>query len=722
MAMVYVPAGTFEMGNLLGDDQFGPHTVTLDGFWIDQTEVTNTQYAAFLNDRGNQMEGGMTWLEVEQVENAQIEYIGGIFKPEKGKAEHPVVEVSWYGAAAFCEWVGGRLPTEAEWEYAARGPENNIYPWGNDAPTCDLSQFGGCGDYSIPAGSLSSNGDSWIGAKDMAGNVWEWTADFYGEYPLSAQTNPAGPMSGERKVTRGGSYFSMPDTLHTAYRSTGYLTGAVPNVGFRCAASIPSTTSSSPDTPEVVVGDKIEIKPVFEPDICQFSPPFGYEMVCGYLIVPENRRRPDSRSIRIHVAIFKSTNPNPKPDPVIYVAGGGGVNQLYYSEHYLNNGGDEILKDRDYIMYNQRGAQLNEPSLVCPDNTDLYWTLAKQNLSAREQADHKIGKLLECQDDLIEQGIDLTAYNTIETAADVNDLRVALGYEEVNLYGTSSGTRTILTIMRNQPEGIRSVILDSVYPPQVNLYSTHSFSVHRVFSLLFQECAASPECNQKYPNLEATFYQTVDDLNTNPVSVALSRGTVLVDGGFFMEAVYVNFYTSDSIPQIPGWVNSASQGHFSGLKNTFESLLFDSRTSMAMGYEWSMQCNEEVSFESYEKGHELSADLPHQIAEYFDSYYEFKLCESWQSGQAEPIENIAVISDIPALVFAGQFDPITPPDWGRLAAETLSRHFFYEFPGLGHGIMRSNQCGLEIGLQFIDDPISEPDSACMSEVPEIDFK
>ena len=109
-------------------------------------------------------------------------------------------------------------------------------------------------------------------------------------------------------------------------------------------------------------------------------------------MAPPIRVKPSSASMP------KSTNPNPKPDPVIYVAGGGGVNQLYYSEHYLNNGGDEILKDRDYIMYNQRGAQLNEPSLVCPDNTDLYWTLAKQNLSARERADHKIGKLLECQE------------------------------------------------------------------------------------------------------------------------------------------------------------------------------------------------------------------------------------------------------------------------------------------------------------------------------------
>jgi formylglycine-generating enzyme required for sulfatase activity len=248
MVMVYVPCGTFEMGSLPDDSQFGPHTVTLDGFWIDQTEVTNAQYAAFLNQQGNQVEEGWTWLEVQQLE-AEIEQAGSVFQPKPGRADHPVIEVSWNGSHAYCQWVGGRLPTEAEWEYAARGPENYIYPWGNGDPTCNLSQLGGCGDTSVPVGSLSDEGASWIGARDMAGNVWEWVADWYGKYPSEAQTNPTGPNAGERKVARGGSFMSAPDTLHTAYRWTHPRMYSVPNVGFRCAASVPDTTSSCLATP-----------------------------------------------------------------------------------------------------------------------------------------------------------------------------------------------------------------------------------------------------------------------------------------------------------------------------------------------------------------------------------------------------------------------------------------------------------------------------------------
>jgi pimeloyl-ACP methyl ester carboxylesterase len=202
----------------------------------------------------------------------------------------------------------------------------------------------------------------------------------------------------------------------------------------------------------------------------------------------------------------------------------------------------------------------------------------------------------------------------------------------------------------------------------------------------------------------------------------LSRGTILVDGGFLMDAVYMNFYPTSAIPRIPGWIQAASQGDLAGLKGTFEGLLSDAWTFMAIGFEWSLQCNEEVPFESYELGRELAADLPPQIARYFDSYFEFTLCESWQAGQADPVENTAVVSDLPALVLAGQYDPVTPPEWGRLAAETLSNHFFYEFPGQGHGIMRSDRCGLEIGLQFLADPRSEPDASCMDALGAPDFR
>ncbi|MBN1810791.1 MAG: SUMF1/EgtB/PvdO family nonheme iron enzyme [Anaerolineae bacterium] len=271
MVMVYARAGKFKMGSDDDDvdyalqvcseyrDQCRPssledeqpaHDVTLDGFWIDQTEVTNAQYAAFLNAQGNQMAGEKTWLNIE-AEDCLIEKNGDEFHPKSGYTDHPVIEVSWYGAAAYCEWVGARLPTEAEWEYAARGEKGDVYPWGHEFE-CSRGNFDdettmddyvvpggeGCDGYerTAPVGSFQ-DGASWCGALDMAGNVWEWVADWYGDYPSGAQTNPTGAGTGDARVLRGGSWYHDPYYVRSANRygkTPGWADGGA---GFRCARS-----------------------------------------------------------------------------------------------------------------------------------------------------------------------------------------------------------------------------------------------------------------------------------------------------------------------------------------------------------------------------------------------------------------------------------------------------------------------------------------------------
>jgi formylglycine-generating enzyme required for sulfatase activity len=236
MAMVYVPGGTFQMGSESGETPEQPvHDVTLGAFWIDRTEVTNAQFAAFLNDEGNQTEGGATWLDTED-ENCLMEQSGGEFQPKGDYADHPVILVSWYGAAAYCEWAGARLPTEAEWEYAARGPEGHLYPWGDDDPTCDLAQYSDCSGRTVPVGGLP-DGASWCGALDMAGNVWEWVADRYSDtyYKRSPASNPKGPTFGAKRVVRGGGWFYYPSSVRSASRYRGDPGDSGDYVGFRCA-------------------------------------------------------------------------------------------------------------------------------------------------------------------------------------------------------------------------------------------------------------------------------------------------------------------------------------------------------------------------------------------------------------------------------------------------------------------------------------------------------
>lgn len=217
--MVYVPAGTFPMGSDAGadSDEVPQHDVTLDGFWIDQHEVTNDRYVRCVNDGNCNIS--------KYVDNGAV-----------NGADYPVVGVSWKDAVDYCHWVGARLPTEAEWEYAARGKDGRLFPWGNNSASCSLANYGGCIGTTMVVGSYPE-GVSWVNAFDMAGNVWEWVQDWYDEnyYENSPRENPPGPEIGTIKVLRGGSWNLSVQFVRAANRDYYFPSDSSLNVGFRCA-------------------------------------------------------------------------------------------------------------------------------------------------------------------------------------------------------------------------------------------------------------------------------------------------------------------------------------------------------------------------------------------------------------------------------------------------------------------------------------------------------
>ncbi len=246
--MVLVPAGEFQMGcdssnpseNCYSNEQ-PLHTVYLDAYMIDKYEVTNDRYAAFLNTRNSNDCGGYECVDLDDPDT-HITYQSGQYVVESGYGDHPVIEVTWYGADAYCTASGGWLPTEAEWEKAARGSsDTRMYPWGNAPADCTLANFydnGYCVGDTTPVGSYPT-GASPYGALDMAGNVWEWTNDWYSGsyYSSSPYSNPPGPASGTYKVVRGGGWPSHWSPLRAAYRYVGSPTYSYSAVGFRCASA-----------------------------------------------------------------------------------------------------------------------------------------------------------------------------------------------------------------------------------------------------------------------------------------------------------------------------------------------------------------------------------------------------------------------------------------------------------------------------------------------------
>lgn len=233
--MIAIPAGPFTMGSDTGpDDERPADRVILPAFRIDRLAVTNAQFAAFLDARGP----GTAPRHYDHDDgDARIRQRDGRWIADPGHEHHPVVEATWAGARAYCAWRGKRLPTEAEWEKAARGTDARRYPWGDEAPDRTRAQFGAGWNVTAPADAFPA-GASPYGVLGMAGNAWEWVSSLYRPYPYRADDGREDPQASGPRGTRGGGHDSTADEITTTQR--GRTLSRNPraghhNIGFRCA-------------------------------------------------------------------------------------------------------------------------------------------------------------------------------------------------------------------------------------------------------------------------------------------------------------------------------------------------------------------------------------------------------------------------------------------------------------------------------------------------------
>ncbi len=475
--------------------------------------------------------------------------------------------------------------------------------------------------------------------------------------------------------------------------------------------------------------------PEFEPEDCWFDVPDDFDVECGLVTVPESRdpaMADDSNEIRLAVVLVHSFSADPDPDPVIYFDGGPGGHTLVFADFYMQDFAP-FLETRDLILFDQRGVGFSEPNLSCPAVTELSYELLDADLSYEESLETFNGAYFDCRETLLADGVNINAYNSAENAADVRDITAALGYEQVNLFGISYGTKLGLTVMRDHPEIVRSAVLDAVYPPNVNSEEEYLPNMVRAFNELFDGCAQDAACAATYPDLEAVFYDTVDRLNASPEVVTFydqytgEDRDVLVDGNFLIGGLFSLLYSTGDIPALPEYIYQASAGIYDGfLDDAMFTLAFNQFFSDGMFY--AVECYEEVLFNEGGAVLDSLEGLPPEIETYYtadndayaDDYIEF--CKVWTDGlTADPRENEAVVSDIPTLLTVGEYDPITPPAWARLAAETLSSSYVYEFPGVGHSAFYGGDCPAEMIFSFIEDPATEPDASCIDDMPPPQF-
>jgi len=500
------------------------------------------------------------------------------------------------------------------------------------------------------------------------------------------------------------------------------------------AATIPTTTATTPAPVETATPavEGAAYEPVFEPAACRFDVPEGRDVNCGYLVVPEDRENPDDGdAVRLHVAVFASESEAPEPDPIVYLAGGPGGDALETIPFVFENRFAPFLEKRELIMFDQRGTGYSEPSLACPEYTELSLELLDDILTPEEVVTIYLETLATCHERLEAEGVDFTAYNSEASAADVRDLQQALEYDAINLFGISYGTRLAQTVVRDHPQGIRSVTLDSAYPIAANIVLETPANLARAFDVFFDGCAADAVCAAAYPDLEDRFWELVAATDEEPITVPVTyaftgeRYDAALAGDDLIGVLFQGLYSAEIIPVLPQVISDTIGGDYGLLGTLLSNFLLNNEFS-SVGMQFSVQCHEEIIFAEPDQAESAVEAFP-RLEDFFVSSASvgraaFDVCAMWEAGQAPPVENEAVSSDLPTLILAGEYDPITPPSWGESVADGFSNSHFFTFPGLGHGVSLDGGCPLSVMLAFLDEPAVAPDAACVETMAGPEFR
>ncbi len=492
-----------------------------------------------------------------------------------------------------------------------------------------------------------------------------------------------------------------------------------------------------PPTPTATAEPVAAYEPVFETTDCWWTLPESQPVECGYLIVPENRDNPDGPTIRVATAILRHPGGNPGSDPIVYVHGGPGGGFMSVLDLEYETLTEFFETNRDVIYFDHRGNGLSEPSLDCPEFTaalaDLFdYELNGQQLSNSEAQDYLLGLLVDCGEEW-GQRADLSTYDSPNTAADINDLRLALGYDQINVYAESYGPRVAQSLMRDYPEAVRSVVLDagmSTYSPVDYLARQHG----NMLSHLFELCATDDACNAAFPDLRNVWLETLDEVDQNPVSIKGSYPLTgetfdfLVDDGMLATVLFFLSYGHSTLPAIPACIYGIREGDYSCIEQGLGRVTI--RAFKATWPDWiNVTCRQQIPISRAEDFEDALETYP-EVKTFWEenlfipkrTIFDESLCEAWGGGAVSESEHEPVISTIPTLLVLGDTDPASFIEESMDIAEGLENHDGpYHYPFLSHVVFGAHECPTSMVNAFINDPTAEPDASCIDEMAGADF-
>jgi pimeloyl-ACP methyl ester carboxylesterase len=448
---------------------------------------------------------------------------------------------------------------------------------------------------------------------------------------------------------------------------------------------------------------------------------------CGYLVVPEVRSRPTGRTIRLMVARHPAQSPEKRPDPVIYLAGGPGdiapldVNGLITTD---------FIRDRDILVVSQRGTMFSEPALTCASADDFARELLGLRFYSEATKRAHLAATEACHRELAATGADLSAYNSTENAADLADLRKVLGLTTWNVYGTSYGSYLAQTLMRDHPEGIRSVVLDSVLPTTYTIPGNW-WNTRAGFDNLFHACVAEAACNAAHPRLEETFTGLVNKFEAEPQTTTVRDPVtgkdlkVVLDGGALVDWLRNQNYAVPLLRAAPDLIGGLAAGRPEAIEAIAKDRLGRAPTpgpgvpALGYGLSYGVTCREDYPFATPEDlataGREA---FPHYPASVQGegvggwAYVNEDCRDVWKVPAAPTAMHQPVASSIPTLLISGSFDTLTSLAGAKAAAAGLSNATIISIPGVGHAVSPSSPCAQAVVVSFLANPHA-PDTSCV---------
>lgn len=444
---------------------------------------------------------------------------------------------------------------------------------------------------------------------------------------------------------------------------------------------------------------------------------------CFLMYVPELHHRKNGKYIYFPVVKISSRTNRKEITPLLHLGNGGpGATSLplykiftatdakldhwnWYERHFDQYG-------RDVYVIEPRGVGLAYPSLYCPQYNSVYIETSEYPIRESDLYKRLIDADLSCIQHLKERDVDLSAYNSLQVAKDIELLRQALGLPQWNLYGVSYSTRYALTIAREFPQSVESMVLDSPKFPGPDYIHGYADDTLRAFEQLFEDCLKSSSCSKLVENPEMKFWQLVKKLDSSPIKSSIVINSFsgeptelefVLDDELFLTIMYWSMYGSNEAKMLPNYFWTLENGELGYFKANIErwyiSNMYDDRSQPATA---THRCAEEYSFVDYSKAlsevGKLRIELRDWVTKEIQEIQQY--CEQWSIPQAHKIENQSVKTDIPTLILQGRLDPVTPAKYLFEQSSNFTQVDYEVFNDLSHGIIYSHPCGYSMVESF----------------------